>query len=561
MSRLSIKVVLLFVGIAGVVLQASAYTADAQTLGLWTFNGTPGEAAPTGTVENHVPGATLTCEIGKYTSNNSQPAPDPTYTADVPGAYLWSDAAMTNAVGALSSSVSITRHANNSTSSAYLRMPAFGKLLRELYEEGQEKFTVEFIFKTTATADQLFTMTGTCPVSGAPTLEISPDNGGRISAVTNVSRQVNNNYWRPYTWYTTNYGLYDNRWHHIALTWNGATRKFAAYFEYVYKVDIAKDVGFGLGLDDDSFAQIAGHVYQRNGVKDLTVAAVRVSKGILNRAQMLHVEDAATPSDIISWVRFEDGENGAIASALASNVCHAGMGTYRLQLPKVKVYDVMSRTNEVWKTHVRNPLGATWPANNLCICSFTNGAPSSSVKCLGIMPPETMTGNGFTMEAFIWPMDGNRRIIFRESDNFNGRGIAWALGYRLTNNDLQFGCCEAETNAPSVRVTNDIAETYAGVLTPDTWHHVALTYGFDATTERWTVRVWIDWKKTLEKVFAEGRCLYRSSMASPEWQVGGDGWNGDSLCGRIDEVRFARRALSVDEFLKPTYPSLFLMIR
>lgn len=575
------------------------YLPEAQTVGAWVFGGTV-NAEGTGTIPNLVPASVLVCE-NVVSNEQSNVAPPSTFVAEVPGVTLWSDCWQTNRMADLSTSLRLKTSSNNGNAASFLQIRNFGRMISACPDD---TFTIEMIVRVRSTARPFVAgMTG-CSVTNTPALA---QTGYYVCAPTNTAASTDtlvklqprstavSMYRRTEDGknFVENY-VVDGNWHHLAYSWDGTAKKALVFYDYDRARDsytIAHCNGEPLGYDDDSYWQIGGSLRWEQAVAagcgsvmgaELDVVAVRVSKGLLSTDQFMCVNGTAADPDVVGRFTFESVPVGTLfgrqpernlanANFVASGLfANAGADQF------INVY-----TNFTAKAGVRE--GGTIRSSHQSLWSGAAVENKFGLYLNMIPPPRFLKSPDFTVEALVYPVKaGERCLIFQEMENSgtvvtNAFGTwplerkndwgSWGLGIRDNGGGLYLGLLQEDDETGAVtNVYNADGAAYAGALkvgklSYDAWHHVAVSYDGSRTN---TFRLWVDYELVHAFTFPEGTHLYRTTMrADPLLQFFGGGWNDNAsrLHGCVQDLRVTCRALSAEEFLKPTACGMVLIFR
>lgn len=139
----------------------------------------------------------------------------------------------------------------------------------------------------------------------------------------------------------------------------------------------------------------------------------------------------------------------------------------------------------------------------------------------------------FTLSAWVYPRDkGDGTILARMTDTARAEGY----GVRMKAGKVQVNLVKRWLD-DAIRVETESR------LTPDRWHHVAVTY--DGSRLARGVQVYLDGQPAKLRVLLDD--LNQSFRSKEPLRIGSDGGSDSRFHGAIDEVRIYQRDLSADE--------------
>ena len=338
---------------------------------------------------------------------------------------------------------------------------------------------------------------------------------------------------------TSNTGLSDGNWHHVAFTYNSVNSNALLYVDYKQKVSLTLTTP---PLDYDNSNLLIGH-NTANGTFDGWIDEVRISDVALQADQFLLVEPI-DPSATLGYWDFESAVTDVEANTITSRVNTAYMtglasksGTGSIQPSYTHdraaegMYRITDGDSDILLHQNKSALHLDGIAN-------TVGGKVSIPWPLNIPAPTNLT-----VEAFL-KVDSpeNYAGIFRK--NRSG-GPTWALSVNVKAEGV-FLMARFDTQPPPATSGTGFNETlYAssGNLADGKWHHVALTY--DGATL--TAKIYCDYQQVAERT-TSFPLVYDSS----DFVVGTSG--SYYFDGNIDEIRLTGRILSTNEFLYANPP-------
>jgi len=536
-----------------------------ETLGLWVFNGTAGETCADGTVvPNLVAGSALSLVAG-VTNRSGNAAHLPKYVDDVPMRALYSDVKFTNRLALLNTSIHVCTGSAVSVG-GYLRVRDLGAAVME--NGVAQDFTIEMLVRPRWSArnlglsqygngDTLFCGIGGKDNEHSPSFAHGEYNaaGGCVRAMTNNFNNIGNYQMTinvEYAWLA--HRIYDDQWHHWALTYEASTRTATVRADWGDasndKASVKWLVDGGMPLADDSCFQILGRLGQVPKLfYGATVAAVRVSKGILSPSELMRVAGNYDENPVMAWWRFENGSPGRSYSP-CTNEYTTKVGTP--SLAQVGTYGATTYATPP-KKYVKDCLNDKYVHNNVCLWGKGNTNDASGISIYSSSPEFAMPGS-FTAEGFYLltsnatqrsGSDGNARQPL-----MNEMYAAGKLGWGLRTDSkyyVGFFCCKV-TNLVTGAATAWSDNAYYTEFTTGVWHHVAVVYNDEASPKTFSLYLDYKHKKTFEINSGEALqrmgngtfylCGYRVNNANTTW------------FGGMDEFRFTHKALAEEEFLR-----------
>jgi hypothetical protein len=545
-----------------------------ETLGLWVFNGTAGEECADGTViHNLVENSPLTL-IASTTNLAGKTVHQPKYVDDVPNGALYSNEKYTNRLAVLNTSIHVcTGSASNV--GGYLRVKDFGAAVME--NGVAQDFTIEMLVRPRTSAKLLGLSTyGNnntlfCGIEGkdnahSPSFAHGEYNaaGGCIRAMTNSFSNVGNVGGNGicYNWIFAN--LYNDEWHHWCLTYSASTGQATVRLDWGKPSQSVSSVKWlvegGIPLVDDSCFQILGRLGQvANSFYGASVAAVRISKGILSEADYMRGGKNYDVDPVMAWWRFENGAPGQAYKDCSSEVPIGVDGKRKAQKSNYGStgYAVPP------KAYVREgaDVGNKYHRNNVCLWGNGNVSDATGIGVYATAPEFLLPGS-FTAEGFYFltsnattrvGSDGNARQPLM-NEQYNSSTIAW--GVRTDSSRLNFFCCKV-TNLVTGAMSAWTSNAYWTAFPTGVWHHVAVVYDDDARPR--TLSLYVDYAHKTSFTISDTEKLVRMGNAT-FFLCGAHVNNANtSWFGGFDEFRFSHKALAPEEFLVRTSGQGFLL--
>ena len=325
--------------------------------------------------------------------------------------------------------------------------------------------------------------------------------------------------------------LFDDRWHHVAITVSGTSFKMFVDYVVVRSDTLSQEVNYA----DDSDLFLGGTTHAKFSYAG-SMAHVRVSDDALTSENFLHftrtarAEDEA--DDVVFHLDFEpvDGlsTNRTVVfnRAATGSAVHLHSNDYYLY-PTYAAYDTDVYTNKLYasrKDSKGNDNTQTWGKTN------TN----NQYPYLAWYPDDDVFHDySFTVEMFLkTSQTGNYRpFLRRRTGTALNSAVQVTFGTGGTSGKLYSGF-------DRFRVADN------QVINDGTWHHLAFVY--DKTASK--CRLFRDWGQVGSdvKVTAD----VGTASTHPIVILGDPGDSFGSIA-KIDEVRITKRALGVKEFLTP----------
>ena len=403
-----------------------------------------------------------------------------------------------------------------------------------------DSFTVEFFVRTDPTYKGKHQVLAAMPVSTGThpdfdttkaSWSIELNESGNIFATicTNAETAV-------HTTPAAGAKIWDDRWHHIALTIDGKNVKLLVDYTTVRTATLKDTVKFS----DDGHLFIGGTthtIYSYAG----SMAHFRVSNTALTSDQFLHftrtVRAADEPEDVVLHLDFEPVDGLSTNQTVVFNRAATGSAVhlysytdYYEYIGNAK-YDTDVYTNTLYSSRTSR----TQYVNTLSF-SKTKVTNNRSSPHLEWYPDDDIFHDyPFTIEMFLKTTEKAeyKPYLRRRTGTAPDAAVQLTIGTgRNTTGTLVSGF-----NAHRVTAGATIAD--------GEWHHWALVY--DKTNKK--EYMYRDWKQT-GNVASVTESNIGTAEAHPIVILGDPGDNSSSLA-KIDDVRITKRALGVKEFLSP----------
>ncbi len=354
-------------------------------------------------------------------------------------------------------------------------------------------------------------------------------------------------------------GANDGKWHHVAMTYDGATTTATLYFDYAQVATCT--VPNGLVYDSEkpfSVGCMPGRGDRRYvGLID----EVRISDAILSASEFLHraaYVPAVDTADTACYVPFDytslSDLDGFAADSAAADVNAGGCGV----TAKFTWSTSAGNAPSVDATAIPHAMlyGATFAESSWSYVSVTN------TSSLYLTPGST---DGYSASLLVNDIVDNEHTVFSGSFTIeffakvpsvqSGHRFLMNLGRTLANGSLLYAWKKsgsANLDFMMLRKGGSAAETigsYSGFC-DNQWHHVAVTYDRGTLT----ATAYVDYKIVGTLADIDFDYALTASESPAALQVNSAyGWRNYGFDGCwIDEFRLSRRALSRKELLSAT---------
>ena len=551
--------------LASVAFVTDVSASTSETLGLWVLNGEPGTPCADGTeLRNLVDGSPLSL-VASITNTSGNVVQSPTYVADVPGDWLFTDWTLTNKVCNLTSSLLLSTGSVYSVGS-YLRINGLASAVAD------SDFTIELLVKPNFRVtsgfgrDDTFFMGFNGPsLVRSPQVVVGEYNGGILSVLTNETSKASIQV-QPYVWFYDT-PLFDNEWHHIMLTYSKSNKKVTLYLNNMSKTKAVSygDSGLDLWMEEGTYFQVLGIVGRlASSFSSARVAAIRVSSGLRERIECLHVTRDFDANPLLGRWRFT-GQEGTLVTQVTNEVAPLPINSYNCFQDASKTSDTYGfyytaaphmfvADTESSEDYVSNPTVAmTSEAKKSALGNLQN--KMSGFKIANFH--EAMMPTSFTAECFCLMEtnltaslgSGGRTALMGETAEQNlGTDIRWLV--RQVEPDM----LDLQVRDAGLNTGKTVATLTTSAFGLRTWRHVAVVY--DTSSEKPTVKFYVDYKQVGNTyTFSDSSGLMFSPASGKLVLAGasargcGGGW-----WGGFDEFRFTRGALSPSEFMRMRNP-------
>jgi len=350
----------------------------------------------------------------------------------------------------------------------------------------------------------------------------------------------------PYAGYktssTTETGLADGKWHHIAVVYDAASGGAKLYCDYALTSETRVSLGdlTGLALPNTT-CELRYGSYKW----DSYLSAVRISKGALTPDRFLYASDSpdcALPKAGVAW-RLDGAAGGAVAE---TNV-NAAAKQYVHTIAAGAKGDAVVTGSATYSADCRSGqriIGGVRGMSNQGAAALSAGA---SLRSSGL-GPLVSSASAFTVQALVKatarPASGAASIL-AQADAAND--YAWAL-VTLSDGRLAFKAKLVGVDG----TTTDWELASSATLPLNDWHHVAVT----CDKESGTVKLYLDYHEVAASASTAGQILCGNDSL-----VAGSVGSFTTIDGFIDEVMFNREILSDSDFQRINLKGLVVIFR
>lgn len=540
-----------------------------EVVGLWTFAGTAGEQVEDKTeFANQIPDQELKLQVLLINDGGfwGFAGKLPTYLDETPASCLFSDTALTNHIGSMTSSLRLDGGSRFKESgySAYmsgtgLEIPNFGEVV------GDGSWTVEVLARVADAAADGYTHGYLVSLMGAgaastdnkrPCIYCNPyPNGGQIKGFNGSTKvfEVNFNSFKPNR--ISGKNISANVWRNVTLSYDATNKKYiyrSDYSDFECEVAIADaDRDF----NEKSTFRISGVFSDETpdgALGRIDVAAVRVTRGVVPWYGCMAPWIASTPKELVHY-RFS-GENGATIANVENAV--APTLDYMSCTARNSPTDATLLGSSVYSDMVSGPfISCTNKQTRLENTSSASSHVDDSWGCLRyyLQNLPAYFADSFTLEMLVWCETANLNAdnpypsvsLFCAPAGQNGKEKGFRLAYQQSTFKVL-----ARTADSCQTVLQSAWSAYK--YTREAWHHVCVTY--DKTLSKMTV--YLDYNPVEKFESTQDGAL---PAGSPVWFSDADfqyaellgsasGWLRE-FQGVVDEVRITRGVLAPEDFL------------
>ena len=540
--------------------------AEMAMAGFWDFK--DGEVGTQANLLTNSVDATLF--IGKATATISDSATagaPPTFSADAPGLYVYSDSANTNLLASHPQSLHFAP-GNSSGGGGMVSLTDAATALTRL-----DAYTVEFFFRSEATA-KWRSLVG-WKTGSKIGLKVNLNNGAEGNDLSNASLEMlTNTTGNAFTQYTNIVSFTDldafttNSWHHMALVCDNVAGTITLYVDYSRRVTTGIESQTPLSRDPLVLGSSAFPAKAITEAFGGYIACPRITPRALGVDDFLSVARRTPENDVVFAWNMEEGAN--MIGVVATNVADYAVAG-RSSADNTKVYSLFKDILPTYAPPSKSDCKVLWgdepmwtntaslyfrgyhslangtqnriyagteltlPASTFPVCNPSNWTMEAMVRLEYL--PDFLNAETEQTGVLIFGKFGNDSRP-HSSPTVYPR-YAWMLSV-LPNGRLKVRYALDDGNAHTSSSSNYGAVTADRAPLADMkWHHVALTY--DSTARKFVL--YVDYEQALEHALShplvDGPFPYFFSRI--DISFGFEGW--------MDEIRFTGRALAPQEFV------------
>ena len=333
--------------------------------------------------------------------------------------------------------------------------------------------------------------------------------------------------------------LYDGRWHHVALTFDGETKTATLYYDYTSRGSMTLTFPIWYSSEEECRLCIGGTI-QTTGDAWCDIDEFRISDTVLTSSQFLRIRSSNTSllrDDTVLCYTFDDSPDflaGYCDSGIVYNAADAA--TFKGTIVSKEYNDgrTISYSAEVPAATlyggIESPVGES---NARSLYNCPGDAAGGSYISISDSSDLFKTGS-FTLECF-FKADGSTTTLWTPLvRRTGGSNVQANLGFGSTSGLLTTTCEESGGQKVSF---NDIN---GSTCADSAWHHAALVIDRDLRR----MSLYLDYELVRAKPMAGDELV---AAASNPILIGGT--SGVTFKGWIDTVRVSRSALKPSEFL------------
>lgn len=333
--------------------------------------------------------------------------------------------------------------------------------------------------------------------------------------------------------------LFDDRWHHVAITVSGTSFKMFVDYVVVRSGTLSQEVNYA--ADGDLF--LGGTTHAKFSYAG-SMSHVRVSDEALTSENFLHftrttrAEDEA--DDVVFHLDFEPVDGLSTNRTVVFNRAATGSAVHlhsndNYLYPTYAAYDTDVYTNKLYASR-KDSKGYD---NSM---SYSKTANNTKYPYLAWYPDEDVFHDySFTIEMFMktaskspWTPYLRRRV-----DPVASGAVQVTMATDKTAGHLSCGFASPRAN---------------GTVLLNEWQHLAFVY--DRTTGSFSL--FQNWAQVGSNTMPASSI--GTATNTPITLFGDAGSDNSSFIGNLDEVRITKRALGVKEFLTPKRAQGFIII-
>lgn len=328
--------------------------------------------------------------------------------------------------------------------------------------------------------------------------------------------------------------IWDDRWHHIAMTVDGTAFKLFVDYDLVRSGTLDGTVKFS----EDGHLFIGGtthHLYSYAG----SMAHFRVSDKALSSEDFLHftrtTRAADEPEDVVLHLDFEPVDGLSTNKTVIFNRAATGSAVHLNFNENYAILDYCELDEDVCaETLYAARTGFKGVANS---ASFNrlNTPSTATYPYIAWYPADDIFHDyAFTVEMFLKTSEAEKYkpYLRRRGGTAANGGVQFTIGTGGTAGKLYSGLYVSRNTASEL-------------VSDSEWHHIAIVYDKDNKKQY----LYSDWEQTGSTVtINESANNFITASANPITILGDPGDSTGSIA-KIDEVRITKRALGWKEFI------------
>lgn len=338
-------------------------------------------------------------------------------------------------------------------------------------------------------------------------------------------------------------------WHHAAITYSAAEKRFRIYLDYAYVTGVT----FGDGYTGEIAVKEPGNLYIGKGTMNNDrsfngeIAEARLSsvalgpEGFLRFREAPNGDRASDDPDTWGWFSMDTVDYGEGFFVRNGSLAASGIGSFHgtVVVPdgglEAQTSSERPGTEGIVRAAMSGPAGSRKLTNGGSAAFFTNDCPNAYL--LVSDGDRKLGGTSFSAELFF----RTAHRVVSDGKTTSSYGLLSSDAFKLMLNQGTGRLFFRPNTAGDVDRGADISTVR---LDDGAWHHLALTY--DLPTQ--TVCVYVDFGRLVSWTGIEFKA---SALGSP-LTVGCSRQSGaavQNFDGWIDEVRLTGRALQPHEFI------------
>ena len=324
--------------------------------------------------------------------------------------------------------------------------------------------------------------------------------------------------------------IWDDRWHHIAMTVDGTA--FKLFVDYV--LVRSGTLGGTVKFSEDGHLFIGGtthHLYSYAG----SMAHFRVSDKALSSEDFLHftrtTRAADEPEDVVLHLDFEPVDGLSTNSTVVFNRAATGSAIHLCSNDNYAYPPYFEYDPDIYAEMLYNARSGY--KGRADTHSYSKTSNSTKYPYLAWYPEgDIFHDNSFTVEMFLKQSTLAMWNPIMRRRQGSGKNVQVTMGTDGKAGHLSCGFAGARL---------------AGDITKDEWQHLALVYDKDAGG----LKLFKNWKQIQESSPASS-AFVTATDDMPITFFGDAGNDDSSFIGKLDDVRITKRALGWKEFITPT---------